>query len=231
MALIDKETIYSEIDARREHMAYELYGLEENTPEYQRVKGMHDAYVDMLTYLTYSLQEQPVEELEEEIDACWQNWLSPSNQKEVEGILPKTEFATYARHFAEWGADHLRDSTKMIPDELEKAAGEYASDSTGFIDMTAYRAFIAGAEWQKKQMLEKAVKDAMLLQQKRESYSLSILAGLVRNPSLIQMASIRESIKGDGFTHTFSVDLNPAVDAAVAAADALIDKLYPKTEP
>ena len=46
--------------------------------------------------------------LEEEIDACWQNWLSPSNQKEVEGVLPKTEFATYARHFAEWGAEHLK---------------------------------------------------------------------------------------------------------------------------
>lgn len=59
MALIDKETIYSEIEARREHMVYELYGLEENTLEYQRLKGMHDAYVDMLTYLTYSLPKQP----------------------------------------------------------------------------------------------------------------------------------------------------------------------------
>lgn len=25
-----------------------------------------------------------------------------------------------ARHFAEWGADHLRDSTKMVPEELEE---------------------------------------------------------------------------------------------------------------
>ena len=64
MALIDKETICAEIEARREHMVYELYGLEENTPKYQRVKGMHDAYVDMLTYLTYSLPEQPVEGLD-----------------------------------------------------------------------------------------------------------------------------------------------------------------------
>ena len=40
---------------------------------------------------------------EKEIDACWQNWLSPSNQKEVEGVLPKTEFAMYARHFYEIG--------------------------------------------------------------------------------------------------------------------------------
>lgn len=77
---------------------------------------------------------------------------------------------------------------------------------------------------------ERAAKVAMFLQQKRESYALSILAGLVHNPSLVQMASIRESVKGDGFTHTISVDLSPAVDAAVAAADALIDKLYPKKE-
>lgn len=48
-------------------------------------------------------QEQPEVDLEKEIDACWQNWLSPSNQKEVEGVLPKTEFAMYARHFYELG--------------------------------------------------------------------------------------------------------------------------------
>jgi hypothetical protein len=34
---------------------------------------------------------------------------------------------------------------------LEEAAEEYASNSTGFIDMTAYRAFIAGAKWLSKQ--------------------------------------------------------------------------------
>lgn len=52
-------------------------------------------------------QEQPEVELEKEIELCWMNWLSPSNQKEVEGILPKTEFEMYTRHFAEWGATHL----------------------------------------------------------------------------------------------------------------------------
>jgi len=47
-------------------------------------------------------------DLKKEIDSCWQSWLSPSNQSSVEGILPKTEFAMYARHFAEWGAEHLK---------------------------------------------------------------------------------------------------------------------------
>lgn len=46
-------------------------------------------------------------ELEKEIDSCWQSWLSPSNQSSVEGVLPKTEFSMYARHFAQWGAEHL----------------------------------------------------------------------------------------------------------------------------
>lgn len=33
---------------------------------------------------TYFQQKQPKVELEKEINECWQNWLSPSNQKEVE---------------------------------------------------------------------------------------------------------------------------------------------------
>lgn len=154
MALIDKETIYSEIEARREHMVYELYGLEENTLEYQRLKGMHDAYVDMLTYLTYSLPEQPEstimtnEMLIGEIkpkkksnalfDECVKN-CDPATMKEVsdnidkilgrqpvEGLEEEMEkffetmpvlehenifedtFQNIARHFAEWGAEHLK---------------------------------------------------------------------------------------------------------------------------
>ena len=52
----------------------------------------------------YGIKDEPSsEDLEKEIDVCWQNWLSPSNQKEVEGVLPKTEFSMYARHFYELG--------------------------------------------------------------------------------------------------------------------------------
>ena len=46
---------------------------------------------------------------------------------------------------------------ESVPSDLEEAAAEYASDSTGFIDMTAYRAFIAGAKWQKEQIMKEAV--------------------------------------------------------------------------
>lgn len=48
-------------------------------------------------------QEQPEADLEKEIKLCWMNWISPSNKKEVEGVLPKTEFEMYARHFYELG--------------------------------------------------------------------------------------------------------------------------------
>ena len=49
-------------------------------------------------------QEEPAEfDLEKEIDNCWKNWLSPSDQKSVEGVLPKTEFSMYAKHFYELG--------------------------------------------------------------------------------------------------------------------------------
>jgi len=48
-------------------------------------------------------QKQPEVDLEKEIQECWQNWLSPSNQNSVDGVLPKEEFAFYAHHFYELG--------------------------------------------------------------------------------------------------------------------------------
>lgn len=58
---------------------------------------------ELLSVIDSLQQEQLNVDLEKEIDKCWQNWLSPSNQKEVEGVLPKTEFTMYARHFSEFG--------------------------------------------------------------------------------------------------------------------------------
>ena len=59
-----KEQIRQEIDTRRQHMVEELMGHEENC-EYHRIKGMHDAYVDLLTFLDYSLpEEKPSDDLE-----------------------------------------------------------------------------------------------------------------------------------------------------------------------
>ena len=55
-----------------------------------------------------------------------------------------------ARHFAEWGADHLRDATKMVPVEgLEEAANKWGLENQeGFCTQSMkVAAFIAGAEW------------------------------------------------------------------------------------
>jgi hypothetical protein len=57
---------------------------------------------------------------------------------------------------AEWGAEHLRDSTKMIGKSLEEIANEFANqDCVTFISRK--KGFIAGAEWQKEQMLKDAI--------------------------------------------------------------------------
>lgn len=61
------------------------------------------------------LMERQKADLENEIEQCWQSWLSPSNQPSVEGVLPKSEFSMYARHFFELG---IRRAAEMY-DEIE----------------------------------------------------------------------------------------------------------------
>jgi hypothetical protein len=57
---------------------------------------------------------------------------------------------------AEWGAEHFRDTTKMIGKSLEEIANEFANqDCVTFISRK--KGFIAGAEWQKEQMLKDAI--------------------------------------------------------------------------
>ena len=62
---------------------------------------------------------------------------------------------------------------------------------------------------------------------KREQFATSILFGMVHNPAIAQMVNIHEGVKGDGFTPFRAVDLTPAVIASIAAADCLLDRLYP----
>ena len=107
--------------------------------------------------------EQPVSEgLEEEIDKRWREWLS-DDKEQVEGVLPKSEFAFYARHFAQWGAEHRGGSE--IPKDLES----YAQKVEDYYDVGEERGYlcvqrgevkdavIAGASWQKEQMMKEAV--------------------------------------------------------------------------
>ena len=96
MKYIDADKLKTEI----ERLYYNEAEKDESILAADAYKNALDAVEKFLDSLR---QEQPEVDLEKEIDANWQNWLSPSNQKEVEGVLPKTEFAMYARHFYELG--------------------------------------------------------------------------------------------------------------------------------
>lgn len=95
---IDADKLKAEIE--------QLLGVPERVEDWRyRIKmEENNALLKRIINLIDTLQQkQPEVDLEKEIDACWQNWVSPSNQKEVEGVFPKTEFAMYARHFYELG--------------------------------------------------------------------------------------------------------------------------------
>ena len=97
---IDIEKLIAEIE-RYENTAIDAYNPRGEDADFWHGKVV--ACEDLKTLVTSLQQEQPKVDFEKEVDACWQNWLSPSNKKEVEGVLPKTEFAMYARHFYELG--------------------------------------------------------------------------------------------------------------------------------
>ena len=102
---MDNEMKYIYADLLRKEVEKRMHicdgVFERDSDTYYQGKAV--AYQETLSFIDSLQQEQSSEDLEKEIDVCWQNWLSPSNQKEVEGVLPKTEFTMYARHFYELG--------------------------------------------------------------------------------------------------------------------------------
>jgi hypothetical protein len=101
---IDAEKLIAEID--RQKIGYNTDG--EHAAGYNTCRKI----LDIIGSLR---QEQPEVDLKKEIDSCWQDWISPSNQSSVEGVLPKSEFSMYACHFYELG---LRRAAEMY-DEIE----------------------------------------------------------------------------------------------------------------
>ena len=104
MKYIDVEKLIAEIERlKKEARKNALIAQDNNTSVCAFWSGKEHICAEILDIINHLQQGQLGADLEKEIDACWQNWLSPSNQKEIEGILPKTEFAMYARHFYELG--------------------------------------------------------------------------------------------------------------------------------
>lgn len=132
---------------------------------------------DEIEYNRQKAEEQGSKGLEEEIIKCWQEWISPSNKQSVEGVLPLSEFAFYARHFAQWGAEHFRDLTKKmgdsseIPADLEEAAWDCVLDNIDVnnpVLLPKYKELltcllIAGAKWDREQMMSNAVEGRIFM--------------------------------------------------------------------
>lgn len=99
-------------------------------------------------------KEEPDKSLEEEIK---------KEMVKLPFFIRGKDQIAFARHFAEWGEEHLRDTTKMTDKSLKEAAEEYTQkmleswrfDSTGCRPLR--EPFIAGAEWQKQQMMKDSV--------------------------------------------------------------------------
>lgn len=124
--------------------------------------GYNMACDDILSFLSILEPENPIEGLEEEIERWW----GEEYMKNSEGlpILPIVQ--GIARHFAQWGAEHLAGVRKMIEtpvsDNLDKAARKSAVAPFNFkLDEEhiyeypylpiAEQKFKEGAKWQKDQ--------------------------------------------------------------------------------
>lgn len=121
----------------------------------------HQRMCAKLLFFLDTLSEEPDKSLEDAIMEYYGNM--PDDKDKVDA----------AHHFAQWGAEHLHDTTKMIDKSLEEAAEEkypvywksypkdgiVRSDSSYDTNKQCRDAFIAGAEWQKEQDMEEWIKD------------------------------------------------------------------------
>ena len=102
--------------------------IEQIKAEVERLENYYTSvewYVEALLSFLSTLQEQPVcEELEEHIHNVWED--NPHTQWTK---CPFVEFQAIARHFAQWGAEHLASARKMI--EPEKKEGRTDCSSQG----------------------------------------------------------------------------------------------------
>lgn len=127
-------------------------------PKHDQQCNFDDGYftgIDAIAQFIDTLEsEKPMnqEGLDQEIIKCWQNWLSPSNQKEVEGVLPKTEFAMYARHFAQW----QKEQDEMSKVNYEGARAVY-NNTVQHLQEKIDEKYELGKKDMREQMLKEAV--------------------------------------------------------------------------
>lgn len=152
-----KELIRAEIE--RLKSKYRHNGLWTSSFQSDLAMAKIESMNELLSFID-TLPDEPISEYLEEaaVSYCFDNGLNLSP-------MVATDFA---RHFAEWGAEHLRDTTKMSPEDLKEAAvdtadgllakpKDYELSARADYWNGAHDGFIAGAEWMKAKMTEGAV--------------------------------------------------------------------------
>ena len=129
----------------------------------RRKKALHctlfnDEYNDLLRFLSTLESEKPMDGLEDEIKRYLREECSDDDEPGIHEL---------AEHFSQWGAEHLASIGKTSPKDLEEAA-EKSLRLAGFHNMETRGmdwkgGFIAGAKWQKEQMMKEAVEGEVML--------------------------------------------------------------------
>ena len=120
------QAIKAEIERREKSLRAGICNEEVFTRKQRKEMIVASEVLNRLNRFLSTLEsEKPInssEGLEQEIIKCWQDWISPSNEQSVEGVLPLSEFAFYARHFAQWQKE------QMMKEAVE---GEITKDNRG----------------------------------------------------------------------------------------------------
>lgn len=95
---IDAEKLIAEIERYKKGAAIARFDNAGENADY--FQGKVDLCDDLTHIITSLQQEQPEVDLNKEIDEKWDEFVSSEGERE--------DFTNIARHFAEWGATHLR---------------------------------------------------------------------------------------------------------------------------
>lgn len=154
---IDVDKLISEIRKLRSESC-----ISESDDYYEYAKS---DIIDLINSLQQEQPEEPDKSLEEEVKNYFQGyWPGTETAEQCNADLHFTPPAIIrlARHFAEWGAEHLCDSTKMIDKSPDEAAEEALDDfdanwyiderddgctEPGYNQKQMLLMFKAGAEW------------------------------------------------------------------------------------
>ena len=146
-----------------------FYGLDGRNPQHRTQEEIDEAMAELeekIKAFTKAHSKEDVEQflrelegkehisdLEEEIN----NYIG--HPQEADEDIDITVIRQAARHFAQWGIDHVMTLRKMIDKDVEKMAWAYAAWAAcgDESDLMVVSAFEEGAKWQKEQIMKDAV--------------------------------------------------------------------------